>query len=133
MRTITDQDAEDIIQDVYEIVWNRRSYFNNKPLEEQKKIVFICISHRFIDLYRRKKRGRLSLFKPGTCSQPEALSIIELKEIKQMLDKYQGRLQLLCFVGGYSTQEISDNTGTKFNTVLSNIHKTRIYLKKQYA
>jgi len=131
-RTVTDQDAEDIIQDVFEIVWNKRSFFNSKTIEVQKKIVFICIRHRFIDLCRHKKKARLSSFKPIAYRQPEALSIIELKEVMKMLEKYQNR-QLIYWAEGYTTTEISEGSGIKFNTVLSNIHNARIYLKKQCA
>lgn len=131
-KTISEQDAEDIIQDVYEIVWKKREYFESKPLADQKKIVSVAISNKFIDAWRSRTKKRLNPKLIPKYQPAEAYSIIELKEVVETLYGHERHLQLLAFASGYSTKEIQQALGLKsLNTVTGRNRYARLYLNKQ--
>lgn len=134
-RVKTDEDAEDILQDVfYRLV---TSYSVTEPIEELTSWMFRAARNRIIDWYRKRKADPFStldleeslpvhleeiLFDPAM--DPDALFArsqvwTELSDALDELPDRQREVFVLHELEGKNFKEIADITGESVNTLLS--------------
>lgn len=148
-RVADQQDAEDILQDVfYELV---AAYRMLKPVEQVTAWMFRVARNRITDLFRRKKREairepaetiedgemlQLEELLPAPGAGPDAAYArsVLLDELDSALDELPAE-QREVFVAhelmGQSFKEIAAETGTSVNTLLSRKHYAMVHLRER--
>jgi RNA polymerase sigma factor (sigma-70 family) len=147
-RVPDEQDAEDILQDVfYELV---EAYRLMKPIEQIGAWLFRVARNRITDLFRKKKpqafsektveeRGEmigLEDLLPSPDAGPEAAYTrnVLLEELEAALDELPEE-QREVFVGheleGLSFKELAAKTGVSVNTLLSRKHYAVLHLRRR--
>ena len=134
-RVLDSGDAEDVLQDVfYELI---QAYRMMKPAEQMTAWLFRVARNRITDLFRRQKAVSLSdavaddeeaqVFEdllPSPDAGPDAIYArnVLLEELEEALDELPAN-QREVFVAheilGRSFKELSEETGTSVNTLLS--------------
>ena len=148
-RVRTEQDAEDILQDVfYQLV---SSYSITEPIEKLTSWLFTVARNKIIDWYRKKKPGRLPvderdaqaplnlediLFDPTqNPDQVYARSLVwtELADALDELPDEQRDVFVKHELEGKSFREIAEETGEPMNTLLSRKRYAVLYLREKLA
>ena len=148
-RVRTEQDAEDILQDVfYHLV---SSYSVTEPIEKLTSWLFTVARNKIIDWYRKKKPERLPaderdaqipldlediLFDPTqNPDQVYARSLVwtELAEALDDIPDEQREVFVKHELEGKSFKEIADETGEPINTLLSRKRYAVLYLREKLA
>lgn len=144
-RVRTEEDAEDILQDVfYQLV---TSYSVTEPIEKLTSWLFTVARNKIIDWYRKRKPERLPadmndvplqleqvLFDPT--QDPEQLyarSLVwtELAEVLDELPEAQKEVFVMHELEGKSFKEIAEVTGEPLNTLLSRKRYAVLYLRER--
>lgn len=150
-RVPTQEDAEDILQDVfYELV---NTYRLMKPVEQMASWLFTVARNKITDRYRKKKPDSLeghfairsgddgemldiSDFLPGNVNSPEtemmrqAISEGLLAALEE-LPKEQREVFIMHEIEDKSFQEISKITGANVNTLLSRKRYAVLFLRER--
>jgi RNA polymerase sigma factor (sigma-70 family) len=150
-RVPTQEDAEDILQDVfYELV---NTYRLMKPVEQMASWLFTVARNKITDRYRKKKpdslEGHFALrngddgemldisdFLPGNVNSPEtemmrqAISEGLLAALEE-LPKEQREVFIMHEIEDKSFQEISKITGANVNTLLSRKRYAVLFLRER--
>jgi len=147
-RVADEQDAEDILQDVfYELV---EAYRLMKPIEQIGAWLFRVARNRITDLFRKKKPQTLSEriveesgetlgledLLPSPEAGPEAAYArhVLLEELDAALDELPDE-QREVFIGheleGLSFKELAAKTGVSVNTLLSRKHYAVLHLRQR--
>ena len=150
-RVPTQEDAEDILQDVfYELV---NTYRLMKPVEQIASWLFTVARNKITDKYRKKKPGLLedhfavrhgddgdrldiSDFLPANSNSPETEMMREaitegLMAALEELPKEQRDVFIMHEIEDKSFQEISDITGANVNTLLSRKRYAVLFLRER--
>jgi len=120
--THCEPDAEDLVQEAWLRLYQRRRGEVNKPL------LFTAIRNLFVDQHRRHQ---LVIFErmdeerewPDPSSLPEEVSMEDLEPALAALRPEEREAIFLNSVEGYTAQEIADLTQRSRNTVLSMISR----------
>ena len=148
-RVADQQDAEDILQDVfYEFV---EAYRMMKPIEEATAWMFRVARNRIIDLFRRRKREARSEpsgdvedgetlgwedLLPSLDAGPQAAHArqVLLEELDAALDELpeeQRDVFIAHEMMGCSFKELAAQSGVSVNTLLSRKHYAVVHLRKR--
>jgi RNA polymerase sigma factor (sigma-70 family) len=146
-RVRTEEDAEDILQDVfYQLA---TSYSVTEPIEKLTSWLFTVARNKIIDWYRKKRTNSLPnavdnpdapinladiLFDPNdNPDQVYARSLVwtELADSLDELPEEQREVFVMHELQGKSFKEISEETGEKVNTLLSRKRYAILYLREQ--
>ena len=146
-RVNSDEDAEDILQDVW---YQFSNVMNSEPIEQASAWLFRVARNRIIDKYRKHQPDSFEeLFTEDEESEinfrealltensaPEAKHLRDLfwKQLFSALDelpKEQQQVFIWNELEGISFKEISERTGEKINTLISRKRYAVIYLKKR--
>jgi RNA polymerase sigma factor (sigma-70 family) len=148
-RVADQQDAEDILQDVfYEFV---EAYRMMKPIEEATAWMFRVARNRIIDLFRRRKREARSepsgdvedgetlrwedlLPSPDAGPQAAYARQVLLEELDAALDELpeeQRDVFIAHEMMGCSFKELAAQSGVSVNTLLSRKHYAVVHLRKR--
>jgi RNA polymerase sigma factor (sigma-70 family) len=149
-RVDTEEDAEDIMQEVFYELSEASSLM--KPVEQLTSWLFTVARNRITDLYRKKKPSSFSSFLPedggdsvlleidellsGTEDTPEDSYLRSLvwKELRKALDELpaeQREAFELHELKGKSFKEISEESGVSINTLISRKRYAVIYLRER--
>ncbi len=118
-------EAEDIVQNTFEKLWNNRM---EVPLEKAKSYLFTVAYRNMIDVTRRQKLRRETTIQVTTPSTPfqDNLEIQELLEKGlQQLGELQRSLILLRDYEGYSYEEIAELTDLSLSQVKVYLYRGR--------
>lgn len=148
-RVRTEQDAEDILQDVFfQLV---SSYSITEPIEKLTSWLFTVARNKIIDWYRKKKPESLPvnerdaqtplnlediLFDPAQSpDQVYARSLVwtELADALDELPDDQREVFVKHELQGKSFKEIAEETGEPMNTLLSRKRYAVLYLREKLA
>jgi RNA polymerase sigma factor (sigma-70 family) len=146
-RVLDSGDAEDVLQDVfYELI---QAYRLMKPAEQMTAWLFRVARNRITDLFRRQKAVSLSdsltddeeaqVFEdllPSPDAGPDAiyarnLLLEELEEALDELPENQREVFVAHEILGRSFKELSEETGTSVNTLLSRKRYAVLYLRER--
>jgi RNA polymerase sigma factor (sigma-70 family) len=150
-RVPTQEDAEDILQDVfYELV---NTYRLMKPVEQMASWLFTVARNKITDRYRKKKPDSLEShfavragdegerldiadFLPSNSNSPETEMMREaitdgLMAALEELPKEQRDVFIMHEIEDKSFQEISDITGANVNTLLSRKRYAVLFLRQR--
>ncbi len=123
------EQAEDIVQDIYEKLWVKRETVS---CEKVKTYLFTAAYHTMIDRLRKEKRV-ISMEDSGVAEHSEEMISPDLNEIlHEALNKLppdQKAVILLRDYEGYSYREIGEITGQSESQVKVNIFRGRKFLK----
>ena len=124
--TVTFADAEDITQDVFmKLIEKKRSFES----EEHLKAWLIRVT---LNLCRNlnRKSGRISVLDENIPTEDKDTDILLC--VKSLPENYRNAIYLH-YYEGYTAAEIAEITGGKQNTVLSYLSRGREMLKKQLS
>ena len=147
-RVADDEEAEDILQDVfYELI---EAYRLMKPIEQVSAWLFRVARNRIIDFFRKNKpvtvtrapgqdsdeTPSLEELLPSPDTGPEAayargVLVEELEAALAELPQEQREVFIAHEIEGRSFKDISANTGTSVNTLLSRKHYAVLYLRER--
>jgi RNA polymerase sigma factor (sigma-70 family) len=146
-RVNTDEDAEDILQDVW---YQFSNVMNVEPIEQASAWLFRVARNRIIDKYRRYEPDSLDEFlsheeegefEPGEMAQtegpkPELTNLHELfwKQLFSALDELPMEQQQVFIwneLEDISFNEISKRTGEKINTLISRKRYAVLHLRNR--
>ena len=146
-RVLDTSDAEDVLQDVfYELI---EAYRLMKPMEHTTAWMFRVARNRIVDLFRRKKAVSLNEsvgeddeglmledLLPSPDAGPEAIYargvLLEtIEEAMEELPENQREVFVAHELMGKSFKELSDETGTSVNTLLSRKRYAVLYLRER--
>jgi RNA polymerase sigma factor (sigma-70 family) len=146
-RVRTEEDAEDILQDVfYQLA---ASYSVTEPIEKLTSWLFTVARNKIIDWYRKKKTDKLPsdfenpdaplnladiLFDPNdNPDQVYARSLVwtELADALDELPEEQREVFVMHELEGKSFKEIGEETGENVNTLLSRKRYAVLFLREK--
>jgi RNA polymerase sigma factor (sigma-70 family) len=146
-RVLDTADAEDVLQDVfYELI---QAYRLMKPAEQTTAWLFRVARNRIVDLFRRKKAISLSEtvnadddapmledLLPSPDAGPEAiyarnLLLDAIEEALEEMPENQREVFVAHELMGRSFKELSEETGTSVNTLLSRKRYAVLYLRER--
>lgn len=130
VKNIRDKEqAKDIVQDVYEKFWLRRS---GVDYSKAKSYLFTAAHHTLIDAVRKESRNVLfdaeRMDEPGHSEQYSDLQEILHKAVDK-LPAIQKSVVMLRDYEGYSYEEIAEITGLNEAQVKVYIYRARMFLK----
>ncbi len=147
-RVRTDQDAEDILQDVFYSLLT--SYSVLEPIERLTSWLFTAARNKIIDWYRKRKHASLPLYVDGGEEGPLNLEDIlydpsqnpdevfnrsliwtELADALDDLPEEQRDVFVKNELQGMSFKEIAEETGEPINTLLSRKRYAVLRLREQ--
>lgn len=124
------QDAEDIVQQSYEILWLKKEEVD---LEKIKSYLFTVGYHKLVDALRKKKKTHLVESIPekfGGSSETKNHDVKKaVNEALEKLPDLQKQLVLLKDYEGYSYEEIGNITKLSENQVKVYLFRARLQLK----
>jgi RNA polymerase sigma-70 factor (ECF subfamily) len=133
------QDAEDILQDAYCKLWNKRDELGH--INNVEAFCITLVKNLCFDFLRSLRKNRqeeafenLSL-STGTSPETEAIGQDELKQIQRLIDKLPKKQQQvirLHGIKGCSLEEIEDITGLSAVNVRVLLSRARKIVKEQY-
>ncbi len=143
----TDEDAEDILQDVW---YQFSNVMNSEPIEQTSAWLYRVARNRIIDKYRRPQADSLDelftdddgsefnfseiLLKENTTPETEHLRNLFWKELFSALDELPGeQRQVFTWheLEDLSFNEISERTGENINTLVSRKRYAVLHLRKR--
>lgn len=107
------QDVEDLLQDMCEIVWRKKEWFEQKDIVAQRKIINICLKNKRIDNLRKLKTERRTFDKYNPYPQfqkPQVYSMMELDEVKKKIEDNNLQFMLERAIG-FSDDELKTKYG----------------------
>lgn len=133
-----DQEAEDIVQDIMVKVWNKREDWNQ--WSSMEAMCMTMTRNLSIDRTRSKHRKLAEIpegfdfVEESATPEQEASSRNMMDHIRKIIDllpeKQKSVIQLRD-VEGYTYQEISDLLDIPLSQVKVNVHRARLFLKKE--
>jgi RNA polymerase sigma-70 factor (ECF subfamily) len=124
-----EEDARDIVQNSFEVLWQKRE---NVPLEKGKAFLFQVAYNQSVDMYRKK--GRTQYQEELKHSDSYHPSSPDLKRVLEralaQLDEQARALVLLKDYEGYNYEEIGQITGLSGAQVKVYLHRARKSLKQ---
>ena len=146
-RVNTDEDAEDILQDVW---YQFSNIMNSEPIEQTSAWLYRVARNRIIDKYRRQEPGSLEevltgdeesefnfsriLLADGANPETEHLRNLFWEQLFAALDELpeeQKQVFVLNELEDISFNEISERTGEKINTLISRKRYAVLHLRKR--
>jgi len=146
-RVDTDEDAEDILQDVW---YQFSNIMNSEPVEQTSAWLYRVARNRIIDKYRRQEPGSLEeMFTGDEDSEFNFREILvaadanpETEELRNLfweqlfaaldeLPEEQKQVFVLNELEDVSFNEISERTGEKINTLISRKRYAVLHLRKR--
>jgi RNA polymerase sigma factor (sigma-70 family) len=146
-RVDTDEDAEDILQDVW---YQFSNIMNTEPVEQTSAWLYRVARNRIIDKYRRQEPGSLEeLFTDDEDSEFVFREILvaadanpEIEDLRNLfweqlfaaldeLPEEQKQVFVLNELEDVSFSEISERTGEKINTLISRKRYAVLHLRKR--
>jgi len=146
-RVNTDEDAEDILQDVW---YQFSNVMNSEPIEQTSAWLYRVARNRIIDKYRRPQPDSLDelftgddesefnfseiLLKENTTPETEHLRNLFWKELFSALDELpEEQRQVFTWheLEDLSFNEISERTGENINTLVSRKRYAVLHLRKR--
>jgi RNA polymerase sigma factor (sigma-70 family) len=146
-RVETDEDAEDILQDVW---YQFSNIMNSEPIEQTSAWLYRVARNRIIDKYRRQEPGSLEemltgddesgfnfsriLLAAGANPETEHLRNLFWEQLFAALDELpveQKDVFVLNELEDISFNEISEQTGEKINTLISRKRYAVLHLRKR--
>ena len=146
-RVDTDEDAEDILQDVW---YQFSNIMNSEPIEQTSAWLYRVARNRIIDKYRRQEPGSLEgMFTPDDENEFNFREILladdanpetedfrnlfweQLFEALNELPEEQKQVFILNELEDISFNEISERTGEKINTLISRKRYAVLHLRKR--
>jgi RNA polymerase sigma factor (sigma-70 family) len=146
-RVLDTADAEDVLQDVfYELI---QAYRLMKPAEQTTAWLFRVARNRMVDLFRRKKAVSLSEavgadedapmledLLPSPDAGPEAIYarhvlLDAVDEALEEMPQHQREVFVAHELMGRSFKELSEETGTSVNTLLSRKRYAVLFLRER--
>lgn len=149
-RVKTNEDAEDIVQDVFMSMTDGFDDILN--FTGVINWLYSVARHKIIDFNRKKKTGLYEDFKIGKSDEDEALNLADIlpsserladdkmmqdliweqiNESLELLPENQKEVFLLHELEGYSFQQIAEITGASVNTLLSRKRYAVLFLREQ--
>jgi RNA polymerase sigma-70 factor (ECF subfamily) len=129
LKMMNDADtAKDIVQESFEILWNRR-----KTVEQSKakSYLFTVAYHSMID--RKRKHKLFAQYSETTFDEIDSKQYSDLNEIlhqvAERLPDIQRSVLLLRDYEGYSYEEIKEITGLTLSQVKVYIHRARLQMR----
>jgi RNA polymerase sigma-70 factor (ECF subfamily) len=127
--------AQDIVQEVFLVVWERRSDFRN--LENPQGFLFTIARNKIISEFRKKRPGALDIFEQmhGAATMPvdrrfEDAQIYQLvQSAVEKLPEQQKKVFILAKREGFSYDEIAVKLGISRETVKVHMVKALAYLR----
>jgi RNA polymerase sigma-70 factor (ECF subfamily) len=124
-----EEDAQDIVQSSFEVLWQKRE---NVPFEKGKAFLFQVAYNQSVDMYRKK--GRIQYQEELKHSDSYHPSNPDLKRVLEralaQLDEQARALVLLKDYEGYNYDEIGQITGLSGSQVKVYLHRARKNLKQ---
>lgn len=146
-RVNTDEDAEDILQDVW---YQFSNVMNSEPIEQTSAWLFRVAKNKIIDKYRRNKSDSLDemieddesgefnfkeiVLKENTTPETEFFKNIFWQELFTALNELpeeQRRVFIWNELEDIPFNEISERTGEKINTLISRKRYAVLHLRKR--
>lgn len=122
-------DARDVVQNCFEVLWQKRALVN---ADKAKAFLFQVAYRQSVDIYRKKSRICYSEAIPDTgdyrLTQPDLKQQID--HALSRLDEQSRALVLLKDYEGYRYEEIAQITGLSVTQVKVYLHRTRKTLKE---
>lgn len=122
-------EAEDIVQEAYEVLWKRRA---DVELDKSKSFLFAVAYHRTMDVFRKRKKDRQVTATENHV--PGQWEVDKRKIIMEALNKIpviQKSAILLKDWEGYSYQEIAEILDISLAQVKVSIHRGRKFLRAE--
>lgn len=133
------ESAEDLVQDTYCEAW--RSIDSLREPESGRAWLFQILRRRFSHSIRQKQRSVPVVRDDGAIDSaasdtgPDVLALLSQRELmSQAISELDERFKepfLLMFVDGLSCQEIATALDAPLGTVLSRIHRARVFLRRR--
>lgn len=135
----SDDIAEDITQDTFITVWEKRA--DIKPEKSLKSFLYTVATNKAYDLIRKAQHDK-NLYAALTHFLDESSNMVEdylqqkeyAEQVEQLLagmPEQQRRVYRLAKIDGYSYDEIAEMTGISRHTVNTYIKRANIFLKQQ--
>jgi len=126
--------AEDITQDVFIKVWNKRAYYDKKKGGLRTWIFTIAVNTLRDHFRSQKRRPTVEELKEDTADEqeqyPDKEVALVFSELKFLSEKDQNLL-ILRYVDGLSLEEIGDVMKMKYTAVKVAIHRAVQKLRKR--
>jgi RNA polymerase sigma-70 factor (ECF subfamily) len=141
-------DAEDLVQETYLKAY--RFFHRFQPGTNCRAWLLKILTNIFINKYRQKAREPRSVefeqlddyglnkmllaFQPDPSPEESLWAQLGEEQIRRAVEALPEEFRLavvLCFVEGYSYEEIADILGVRLGTVKSRIHRGRLLLKSR--
>lgn len=129
------EDAQDLIQDVCEIIWRKKDYFEQKDLEQQKNIAIVALRNRWKDIISYNKATKRDPDYLGMVinTKPRVYSMLELKDLIKVMEERNregnNMRYLTEFAMGYTAREVMARNKMNLTTLHAQISKSRKKLK----
>ncbi|HOZ97060.1 MAG TPA: RNA polymerase sigma factor [Niabella sp.] len=124
------EDAEDVVQSAFEVLWEQRSNVKNETV---KSFLFTIAYRKMIDWIRKNKRISFvdtpEKFDQRSTEQKSGLRSA-LDEALERLDDTKKSLVLLKDYEGYNYEEIGRITGLNESQVKVYLHRARLQLRE---
>lgn len=127
--TGNEEDARDIVQNSFEILWQKRS---DVSADKAKAFLFQIAYRQSVDIYRKKDRIKYkeTITEGGTTNGPQTGLKQALDRALSRLDEQSRALVLLKDYEGYSYEEIGKLTDLSSAQVRVYLHRARKTLKE---
>lgn len=127
--TGNEEDARDIVQNSFEVLWQKRSGVSP---DKAKAFLFQIAYRQSVDIYRKKDRitYKETITEGGATSTPQAGLKQALERALSRLDEQSRALVLLKDYEGYSYEEIGRLTDLNSAQVRVYLHRARKTLKE---
>lgn len=127
--------AQDIVQEVFMVVWERRNDFRN--VENPQGFLFTIARNKIISEFRKKQPGALDIFEQlqvtATTSADRRLEDAQIYQLVQSavekLPEQQKKVFILAKREGFSYDEIAGKLGISRETVKVHMVKALAYLR----
>jgi RNA polymerase sigma-70 factor (ECF subfamily) len=127
-------DAEDVLQNVFLRFLKRKVTLD--PDRSPKAYMRRVATNASIDLLRRKAaRPETELDEGRDKSAPKSSPVLKemLRNALAKLPPQDGELFVLCYLEGYTYEELADQFGIERGTIASRLHRIRTVLKKELS
>lgn len=121
-------DAEDIVQDVYEKLWRRRLLIRQA---EFHGLLMTAVRNASIDLTRRRRPTTPPIDNSQSAPQSDHALLDELFRAISQLPEVQQEIVTMHDIEGMTTQEIAHITGHSPEAIRMALHRARTTLKKK--
>lgn len=130
--------AEDLVQEAFCEAW--RSIHSLRDTKSGRAWLFQILRHRYAHWVRdsgRRLQPKVSIDQIGGVSNPSGSDVLEDLSLHETLQKALDALDdryretfLMVFMAGFSCKEAAENLNIPIGTVLSRIHRARLFLRQ---